>query len=96
MTLRPTNDFVLLEEEPYVPYNEYKGYSHIVIPDKFQHGPEDRAILGIVLAKGNTCHNQAIEVGDRIAIGKWDGARFPRDGKTLILVKEDNVLAVGA
>ena len=92
--LVPTNDFVLLEEEPYEPYDQYKGYSHIIVPDRFAHGPEDRAVMGTVVAKGNQCRNEAVILGSRIVIGKWDGARFPRDGKTLILVKEDSILAV--
>ena len=92
--LVPTNDFVLLEEEPYKPYDQYKGYSHIIVPDRFAHGPEDRAVIGTGVAKGNQCRNEAVVVGSRIVIGKWDGARFPRNGKTLVLVKEDSILAV--
>lgn len=93
-SLKPLNDFVLIEEEPPVTYDQYKGYIHLVLPDKFSHGPEDRQVIGKVLEKGELCRDGMVSIGDRVVIGKWDGARFPREGHTYMLVKEDSLLAV--
>lgn len=90
--LVPLNDFVLVEEEAYVPYEQYKGYTHIIVPDKFAHGPEDRPVIGRIIAKGRHCIRS--EVQGRVALGKWSGARFHQDGKTYVVVKEEDVLAV--
>ena len=94
MKLKPLNDFLLLEEEAASPYHEYRKFTHIVVPDAFQHGPEDRPVWGIVLAKGLACTNHQIGIGNRILIGKWAGARLKYEDKPYLLVKEEDVLAI--
>ena len=95
-TLTPLNDFVLLLPDPVKPYHEYKKYDKIIVPDRFDHGPEDRPVWGIVQAKGQACRNSWISPGRHILIGKWDGARIPYNGVEYIVVKEDMVIAVDA
>ena len=94
MNLKPLNDFLLVEEEPAVPYHEYRKFQTIVGPDAFQHGPEDRQVWGKVLAKGISCTNHQIGIGSRILIGKWAGARLKYEDIPYLLVKEEDVLAV--
>lgn len=94
MNLKPLNDFLLLEEEPAPPYHMYRQFTHIVVPDAFQHGPEDRQVWGTVLAKGAACKNARVKVGSRILLGKWSGARLKYADKPYLLVKEEDVLAV--
>ena len=93
-SLRPRNDFVLLEEADYEPYQSYKGYSKVIVPTAFEHGPEDRPIMGSILAKGEACTNERIPVGAIALAGKWTGQRFFRDGKKLVLIKESDVIGV--
>ena len=94
MKLKPLNDFLLLEEEGAPAYHEYRKFTHIVVPDAFAHGPEDRQVWGIVLAKGSACANHQIRIGSRILIGKWAGARLKYEDRPYLLVKEEDVLAV--
>ena len=91
--LRPLGDCVLIEEEPFVPYNEHIGLKHIIIPDQFQHGPKDRTPWGKVVSVGPAC-NGAIHKGDRVCWGKWAGARFDQGKKVLVLVREYDILGI--
>lgn len=93
-TLIPTNDFILLEELKAKPFHTYQGYSTIIVPPAYEHGPEDRPVMGRVLAKGKECCRATIRVGVVAMAGKWAGCRFPREGKTYILLKESDVMAV--
>ena len=94
MNLRPLNDFLLLEEEAAPAYHDYRKFQHIVVPDAFAHGPEDRQVWGVVLAKGSACTNHQIVIGGRILIGKWAGARLKYEDRPYLLVREEDVLAV--
>ena len=91
--LRPLSDFVVVKEETPEEYAAYKGYTHIIVPEKFEHGPEDRAVVGQVVAVGPHCVGM-VTVGNRIVLGKWAGARIPYQGTTSLLVKEGDILAV--
>ena len=93
-TWHPLHDFVLLEEEPVVPYHEHKGYTKIIVPEKWSHGPEDRPVIGRVIQKGRRCLEPSIRRGSRVVIGKWAAARIPQDGTVILLVKEDDIMAV--
>lgn len=92
--LKPRNDFVLLEEAKAEPYHTYKQYEHIVVPSKYEHGPEDRPVMGKIAAKGEGCVNHCIRVGMVAMAGKWTGARFQRDGTAYVLVKETDIFAI--
>lgn len=92
--LSPRNDFLLLQEAAYDSYEKYKGYEHIVTAPAYQHGPEDRPVMGQVVAKGEDCRKITIPVGCIVLTGKWTGCRFTRHNTTYVLVKESDVLAV--
>lgn len=92
--LRPLNDLILVEPEPPPAYNQYKQFTHIVVPDKFEHGPEDRPVWGKILSIGKLCKANNLEVGDRIVFGKYAGARVQHDNKQIILVREEEILAI--
>ena len=93
MKLKPLNDCVLVEEEPFKPYNEYVGLKHIIVPDKFEHGPKDRTPWGKVLAFGDTCR-RTVRKGNRVCWGKFAGIRFEQRNRVIVLVREDELLAV--
>mgnify|MGYP001603501359 FL=1 len=94
VTLQPINDFVLVVEDAYVPYHEYKQFSHIIVPEKFEHGPEDRPVTGVVAGKGRACRNPEVTVGCRVLLGKWAGARVTFGEQAYVLMKEEDILAV--
>ena len=91
--LKPLNDFILLQEEEAVSYQEFKEYTHIVTPDAYSHGPEDRPVWGRVAGVGRACTG-VTQVGDRVLIGKWGGARLTFESVKYLIVKEEDILAV--
>ena len=91
--LTPLNDFVLIDPEVPKPYHEYRKFQHIVVPDVYEHGPEDRPVWGKVVEIGPSCRGM-VRVDERVLIGKWDGAKVEHNGHKYVLVKEDSILAV--
>ena len=92
--LKPLNDFVLMEELPYEPYHQYKQYSKIIVPEKYEHGPEDRPVRARILAKGAQCRESLLQKGVVVLLGKWSGARVKWQDRMLILVKESDILSL--
>lgn len=92
MNLAALNDTVLLDPEPAMKYDEYKDLKHIVLPEKFEHGPIDPPRWGKVVAKGETCCNPKVHVGDRILFGKFAGAKIHYDRHDYFAVREDDLL----
>lgn len=89
--LRPLNNFVILKEDPVPDYHAYKGYSGIIVPDAYKHGPEDRAVFGTVLALGrNVCTE--VRVGDHVVVGKWAAARVRFEETEYLFVKDAAIL----
>ena len=93
--LKPLNDMVLMELEEVEDYAKHKGLSRIIVPDLYSHGPEDRPVWGRVVAVGKKCL-KIVKRGDRIVIGKWDGAKQEYKGKKYCFVREDAILGVDA
>lgn len=93
--LKPLHDCVLIEEEPFESYDKFIGLKHIIVPDKYEHGPKDRNPWGKVTALGSKCDG-GIKVGDRVTWGKWAGSRFPYGKKIMVLVREYDITAKDA
>ena len=93
MKIRPLHDRVLIrrmEEERTSP-------GGIVIPDSATEKP----IKGEVIAVGNGKISDAGEVraldlkaGDQVLFGKYSGTEVKVDGEELLVMKEDEVMAV--
>ena len=93
MNIRPLQDRVIIkrmEEEKTSP-------GGIVIPDSATEKP----IKGEVIAVGNglVLDNGEIrpldlQVGDKVLFGKYSGTEVKLDGEELVVMKEDDVMAV--
>jgi chaperonin GroES len=93
MNVRPLNDRVLvkrLEEET-------KTAGGLFIPDSAKEKPT----RGKIIAAGNGKSNddgvrKALDVkpGDLILFGKYAGTEIKLDGEDLIIMREDDILAV--
>ena len=93
MNVRPLNDRVLvkrLEEEA-------KTAGGIYIPDSAKEKPT----RGKVVAAGNGRANDSgerkaldVKAGDEILFGKYAGTEIKIDGEELIIMREDDILAV--
>jgi len=93
MKIRPLHDRVLvrrLEEET-------KTAGGIIIPGSAQEKPN----RGEIIAAGNGARDDSgklipldVKAGDIVLFGKWGGQEVKVDGEELLIMKEDDILAV--
>jgi chaperonin GroES len=93
MKMRPLHDRVIVKREA----EERKSPGGIVIPDTAAEKP----IFGKVLAigKGKVLENGTVraldvKVGDKILFGKYSGTEVKMDGDELVVMREEDVMAV--
>lgn len=91
--IKPLSDYVLIEplqKETTLP-------SGIVIPDTAKEKPQEGKVLatgpGRINPEGKTV-DMSIKVGDVVMYKKWGGTEIKVSGKELLLVKEEDILAV--
>ena len=93
MNIRPLHDRVVirrLEEERTSP-------GGIVIPDSATEKPEQGEVLAVGTGKpldnGDT-RALAVKVGDKVLFGKYAGTAVKVSGEELLVMREDDILAV--
>ena len=93
MKVRPLHDRLLvrrIEEKEMA-----KG--GIIIPDTAKEKPMEGKVLAVgngrVLENGKTLPLD-VKVGDRILFGKYSGNEIKIDGEEVVIVREDEVLAI--
>jgi len=93
MKIRPLHDRVIVKREE----EEKKSQGGIIIPDTATEKP----IFGKVIAvgKGKILENGEIrpldlKVGDKILFGKYSGTEVKMDGDELVVMREEDVMAV--
>jgi len=93
MKVRPLHDRLLVRriEEKEIA----KG--GIIIPDSAKEKPQEGEVLAVgngkILDNGTTLALD-VKVGDRILFGKYSGTEIKIDGEEVLIVREDEVLAV--
>ena len=69
----------------------------IIIPDTAKEKPQEGQVLaagnGKVLENGKKLALD-VKVGDRVLFGKYSGTEIKIDGEEVVIVREDEVLAV--
>ena len=93
MNIRPLQDRVIvrrMEEETTSP-------GGIVIPDSAAEKPSRGEVVavgnGLVLDNGEL-RPLDLKVGDKVLFGKYSGTEVEVDGEDLLVMKEDDVMAV--
>ena len=93
MPIRPLHDrLVVKRSEP-----ERKTASGIVIPDSAGEKPEQGEILAVGPGKRNDRGDLialSVKPGDRILFGKYSGQTVKVEGEEVLVIREDDVLAV--
>lgn len=91
--LRPLNDRVLIKRsEP-----ETRTASGIVIPDSAGEKPEQGEVLAVgpgKLQDNGQRQAPSLKAGDRVLFGKYSGQSVKLNGDELLVLREDDVLAV--
>ena len=93
MNIRPLQDRVIvrrMEEETTSP-------GGIVIPDSATEKPSKGGVVavgnGLVLDNGEM-RPLDLKIGDKVLFGKYSGTEVKIDGEELLVMKEDDVMAV--
>ena len=88
MTIKPLADRVLVEPKE----AETKTASGLFIPDNAKEKPQE----GVILATGNGKKDEPMELkaGDKVLYGKYSGTEIHYEGKTYLMMRQSDVMAV--
>ena len=93
MNIRPLHDRVIVKRTP----EDTTSPGGIVIPDSAAEKP----VKGEVVAVGNgkvldsgALRKVDLKVGDKILFGKYSGTEVKVDGQELVVMREEDVMAV--
>ena len=93
MNIRPLHDRVLVRRTE----EERKSAGGIIIPDNATEKPN----RGEIIAAGNgqitnsgDIRAMDVKVGDQVLFGQYAGTEVKVDGETLLMMKEEDILAV--
>ena len=86
--IRPLADRVLIEPKE----AETKTASGIYIPDTAKEKPQQGAVLAA--GPGKKDEPMEVQVGDNVLYGKYAGTEVTVDGKTYLIVKQSDILAI--
>lgn len=92
--IKPIRDNILIE--PVV--RETTTASGIVIPDTVKEKPLEGRVIAVGTGKINESTDKkfplVVKVNDVVMYKKWSGTEIKVDGKDMILIKEEDVLAI--
>ena len=93
MKLRPLHDRLVIKRLD----NERKTASGIVIPDNAAEKPDQGEVLAVgngkILEDGKV-RALDVKVGGKVLFGKYSGQTVKVDGDELLVLREDDVMAV--
>ena len=93
MNIRPLQDRVIIKRME----EEKMSSGGIVIPDSATEKPIKGEVVavgnGLVLDNGEVLPLD-LKVGDKVLFGKYSGTEVKLDGEELLVMKEDDVMAV--
>jgi chaperonin GroES len=91
--LQPLGDRVVIKREA----SEARTAGGIVLPDSAKEKPQRGVVVNVgdgkLLSDGRRGQLQ-VKAGDRVIFSAWAGEGFKVDGEELLLMKEDDILAV--
>jgi len=93
MKLRPLHDRVIIKRLD----NERKTASGIVIPESAAEKPDQGEVLAVgngkILDDGKV-RPIALKVGDKVLFGKYSGQTVKVEGDELLVMREEDIMAV--
>ncbi len=93
MNIRPLHDRVVVKREA----EERKSDGGIVIPDTASEKPTFGKVIAVgkgkILENGETS-TLDVKVGDRVLFGKYSGTEVKVDHQDLVVMREDDVMAI--
>jgi len=93
MGLRPLNDRVLIKRLE----EEEKTAGGIIIPDSAKEKPQKGEVMAVgngrILENGQR-REMGVKAGEKVLFSKYAGNEIKIDGEELIIMREDEILAV--
>lgn len=93
MSLRPLHDRIIVERQE----QETKTASGIVLPDAAAEKPDMGKVIAVgngkILEDGKT-RPLDVKVGDTVLFGKYSGQTVKVDGKEVLVMREDDIMAI--
>jgi chaperonin GroES len=93
MKIRPLQDRLVVKRTP----EEEKTKGGIIIPDTAKEKPLEGVVVAVgsgKVVKGGKVIALDVKAGDKVLFGKYSGTEVKVDGEDLVLLREDDVLAV--
>jgi chaperonin GroES len=93
MKIRPLHDRVIVE--PIEEVKQSKG--GIIIPDTAKEKPMEGKIVAVGPGKpqdNGSVRKPAVKEGDKVLFGKYSGTEIKIDGKDLLVVREEDIMAI--
>lgn len=93
MNFRPLHDRVVVE--PLDAEEKTKG--GIIIPDTAKEKPQQGKVVAVGPGNRNDKGDLVkpdLKKGDKILYGKWSGSEVKLDGKTLLIMRESDIMGV--
>ncbi len=93
MKIRPLHDRVVVKRLE--TQEQIRG--GIIIPDTAKEKPQEAEVIAVGPGKVNDEGKRSpmdVKAGDRILIGKYSGSEIKIDNEELVIVREDEILAV--
>lgn len=92
--IKPLAGYVLIEPAP----KETKTASGILLPDSSEEKPQEGKVIAVgddLVEEGKTV-KCPVKVGDKVVYKKWGGNELKVEGKELLLIKFDDLMAIVA
>ena len=90
----PLNDRVVVQRLE----AEDKTKSGIIIPDNAKEKPQQGLVLAVGPGKWNEDGDArvalSVKAGDKVLFGKWAATEVKIDGEELLVLKEDEIIAI--
>ena len=94
MSVRPLHDRIIVER---IEDESEQTIGGIIIPDSAKEKPQQGKVIAVGHGKKNddgTRLSLDVKEGDKILFGKYSGQEIKMDGEELLIMREDEVLAV--
>lgn len=93
MKVRPLGDKILVKRVE----AQTKTKSGIFLPETAKEKPQEATVVAVgegkLLDNGKRAPTQ-VKKGDRVIIGKWGGTELKVEGDELLVMSEDEILAI--
>ncbi len=93
MKIRPLQDRIVVKRVE----SETQTKGGIIIPDAAKEKPIEGRVVAVgngKVLKDGTVRPLEVQVGDKVLFGKYSGTEVKVDGEELLVMKEDDIMAV--